>query len=73
MRRHVINRAVEPDRVVMMEVLCYCLTSICSADHALVVSCPGILRKIYYGLFAGTWIAIFMAYRIPRRRSHAVG
>ena len=27
MRRHVSNRTVEPDRVVVMDVLCYCLTS----------------------------------------------
>jgi hypothetical protein len=35
MRRHVSNRTVEPDRVVMMDVLCYCLTSIINAGHAL--------------------------------------
>jgi hypothetical protein len=31
MRRHVSNRTVEPDRVVMMDVLFYCLTSIINA------------------------------------------
>lgn len=35
MRRHVSNRTMEPDRVVMMDVLCYCLTSIVNAGHAL--------------------------------------
>ena len=35
MRRHVSNRTVEPDRVVMMDVLFYCLTSIINAGHAL--------------------------------------
>ena len=35
MRRHVSNRTVEPDRVVVMDVLCYCLTSIINAGHAL--------------------------------------
>ncbi len=31
-RRHVSNRTVEPYRVVMMDVLFYCLTSIINAD-----------------------------------------
>ena len=35
MRRHVSNRTVEPDRVVVMDVLCYCLTSIINAGQAL--------------------------------------
>ena len=35
MRRHVSDRTVEPDRVVVMDVLCYCLTSIINAGHAL--------------------------------------
>ena len=35
MRRHVSNRTVEPDRFVMMDVLCYCLTSIINAGQAL--------------------------------------
>ena len=35
MRRHVSNRTVEPDRVVMMDVLFYCLTSIINAGQAL--------------------------------------
>jgi hypothetical protein len=32
---HVSNRTVEPDCVVMIDVLCYCLTSIVNAGHAL--------------------------------------
>jgi hypothetical protein len=32
---HVSNRTVEPDRVVLIDVLCYCLTSIVNAGHAL--------------------------------------
>ena len=35
MRRHVSNRTVEPDRVVMMDVLCNGLTSIINAGHDL--------------------------------------
>lgn len=35
MRCHVSNRTVEPDRVVIMDVLCYCLTSIVEVCQAL--------------------------------------